>query len=354
MHAITRRFRPCVERLEDRAAPANYSAATVPELIAAIDAANMTPESDTITLVSGKTFTLTEVNNTTNGATGLPTIAAGENLTIIGNGDIIERGTSKGIPAFRLFDIAAWASLTLKDTTLQGGLASGGWDTARGGGIHNQGALVLERVIVQNNTARGLDSSAKGGPGEQASGGGIFSNGFSSSLRIEGSTIRNDMVVGGRGGDGSITNGLFGPYTIPGGKGGQALGGGILVGGGCIVSISDTTLAGNTGLGGRGGDGANRKGLHVASQGGGDALGGGLFIYSDVASVTLRTTRVTSNSAQGGDGGSQGVSGKGIGGGIYIQLSPPVYVDAFTVANLAKNKASTSDNDIFGAYTLIP
>jgi hypothetical protein len=33
------------------------------------------------------------------GATGLPVIAANDNLTIIGNGDLIERSAAKGTPA---------------------------------------------------------------------------------------------------------------------------------------------------------------------------------------------------------------------------------------------------------------
>ena len=113
-----------VERFEDRMVPTNYSAATGPELIAAMNAANQTAEADTIALVAGTTYTLTEVNNTTNGPTGLPTIVATEDLTIFGNGGVIERSTASGTPAFRLFDVAAGASLRLENLTLQGGLAT--------------------------------------------------------------------------------------------------------------------------------------------------------------------------------------------------------------------------------------
>jgi hypothetical protein len=346
-----RSFRLTVESLEDRTTPANFTAGNVPDLIAAINAANLTAESDTITLVAGKTFTLNAINNTTNGANGLPVVVTGEDLTIIGNGDMIERSTAKGTAEFRLFDVAAGASLTLRDTTLQGGLASGSWQTARGGAIYNQGALTLEGVTVQNNTARACDDAYGGG--QQASGGGIFSNGAQTSLTVVGCTIKNNQAVGGRGSDGYIVSGPFGTTKVPGGKGGAAFGGGILVGGGCVVSINDTTITGNTALGGRGGDGANYKGIHVGSYGGGDARGGGLFVYSDTASVTVRTTRVTSNTAQGGSG-PYGINGEGIGGGIYIHFSPPVAIDAFTLANLAGNKATTSHNDIYGTYSVIP
>src|SRR5262245_37870910 len=115
--------RLAVEVLEDRAVPANFTAANVAELIAAIDVANQTPEADQITLAPGKTFTLTEVNNSTRGPTGLPDIAAeGGPLNIIGNGDVIERSKNPAAPAFRLIEVAPGASLTVEHLTLQGGL----------------------------------------------------------------------------------------------------------------------------------------------------------------------------------------------------------------------------------------
>src|SRR5262245_18463153 len=84
-----RRAQLRLEQLEDRALPSAYTAGSVADLIDDINAANLTPEADTITLAAGKTFTLTAVNNTTDGGNGLPVIAAGEKLTIIGNGGTI-------------------------------------------------------------------------------------------------------------------------------------------------------------------------------------------------------------------------------------------------------------------------
>src|SRR5262245_19978555 len=92
--ARRRSRRPHLERLEVRAVPAPYTAASVIELRDAITAANQTREADTITLAAGTTFTLTEVNNTADGPTGLPLIVAGEDLTIVGSGDVIERSTA--------------------------------------------------------------------------------------------------------------------------------------------------------------------------------------------------------------------------------------------------------------------
>ena len=101
-------------------------------------------------------YVLTAVDNTTDGATGLPVIAANDNLTIIGNGDTIERSTAAGTPAFRLFDVAGGAALTLENLTLQGGRAYwlGGVGVGAGPSIA-LGSLTLNGVTVQGNTAEG-------------------------------------------------------------------------------------------------------------------------------------------------------------------------------------------------------
>src|SRR5205085_6773720 len=99
---------------------------------------------------------------------------AGNDLTIFGNGDAIQRSAAKGTPAFRLFDVASGASLALHDLTL-----SGGSGLFEGGGVYNLGALTLDHVTVQGCSAHGWSVVL---------GGGIFSNG---SLTVADSTIRN-------------------------------------------------------------------------------------------------------------------------------------------------------------------
>src|SRR5262249_36001492 len=187
--------------------------------------------SDTITLAPATTFSLSAVDNTTHGPTGLPIIAANENLTILGGASTIERKSSGGTPAFRLFDVAAGASLTLENVTLQGGLDS---DWARGGAVYNQGSLTLHRVTVQNNTAQGRDgvavwnSPGRGGP---AMGGGVYSIGI---LTMEGCTLQNNAALGGKGSNpekGFLTEPGNGHPRIPGGDGGDAHGGGLYVSG---------------------------------------------------------------------------------------------------------------------------
>ncbi len=295
-----------VEALEDRTVLSTnlFTAASVSELIADISKANQTGGSNTITLEPGVKFTLTTVNNDTDGPTGLPVIAAGDNLTIVGNGDTIERSTAKGTPAFRLFDVAAGASLTAQSLTLQGGLAFGWGVYAAGGAVYNQGTLTLDGVTIQNNTAQGGDGLNPGfvRNGGTVLGGGLYSIG---ALTVTGSTIQNNSAIGGRGAGAfyySSDPGATGSYRVPGANGGNAFGGGLYVGGGTVTFSSSTIL---------------------------------------------------SNTAQGGAGGSSGGNkGQGIGGGIYIDAAAWVGLDGFTVVR--RNHASTSDNDIFGSYAVIP
>src|SRR5262249_28263701 len=141
----------------------NYTAGSVTDLIADINAANQAGGSHTITLAAGTVFALTAVNNSTDGATGLPVIAAHYNPTILGNGDLIERATASGTPAFRLFDVAGGASLTLANLTLENGLAQGSGVAAEGGALLNQGTLTLNGVSVSGNTVQGDPSSPAAG-----------------------------------------------------------------------------------------------------------------------------------------------------------------------------------------------
>jgi hypothetical protein len=134
-------------------------------LIAAIKAANANGEANTIHLAAG-TYTLTTVDNTTDGFNGLPSVTSA--LTIRGataTTTIIERPASApgSAPAFRLVHVTASGNLTLDRVTLRGGQAEGvGAGSRRGGGLFNQGGTVTltQSTVAGNGAAEGGGGSA--------------------------------------------------------------------------------------------------------------------------------------------------------------------------------------------------
>src|SRR5262249_9089279 len=206
---------------EGRTLPSNFTAATVSDLIDDINAANQQGGSNTITLVAfSAPFTLSEANNATDGATGLPVIAANDNLTIIGNGNTIERDTTIWrVAAFGLFDVGDGAALTLVNLTLQKGLAYGTGASGSGGAIYSLGDLTLDGVTVQDNKAVGAPGG-NGGTGSEGLGGALYVAGGTAT--ITNSTLSANQALGGPGGAAyTVFNYIDGPN---GGNGGSGLG----------------------------------------------------------------------------------------------------------------------------------
>src|SRR6516165_9677338 len=122
-------YGPPVEALECRALLTAYTAATAAQLIADINAANKSGGTNTITLTASTTspYDLARVSNTV-GATLLPVIRKGDNLTIVTGNGSANPGFGDAIDASqlgRIFDVASGASLTLKNVTLQNGKVVG-------------------------------------------------------------------------------------------------------------------------------------------------------------------------------------------------------------------------------------
>jgi hypothetical protein len=324
-------LRPRLEQLEGRLLPSTYYAAGASDLIADIKAANKAGGINTIVLSAPTTspYVLTAVDNTTDGATGLPVIGGGKtavNLTIVGNGDTIERSTASGTPAFRLFDVAGGSSLSLQNLTLANGLAYGSGTSAEGGAIYNQGTLSLSGVTVQNNTAQGAPGrrTRQGGgsgplDGQPAEGGGIWSNG---TLTLQSNTlVKGNSALGGAGGGNKTTAG----------RGAVGVGGGLSVVGG-TVNIMDTTLSGNIAAGGAGGVGGNYPDFVYGT--GGYGRGGGLLVAG--GSLSLTNDVVANNTAQAS------AFGDSYGGGIYVGAGTLSLGSVIIESNSAYSPAGSS------------
>jgi hypothetical protein len=153
-------------------------------LIAAITQANANGQQNTITLAAG-TYTLTTVNNTTDGANGLPFITSA--LTLRGTGaeqTIVERNVNA--PQFRLLHVAVTGSLMLRGLTIRGGSCQSYSICTGGAGLFNQGGTItLRQATVAGNIA--------------SDGGGLFINGGMAT--IADSTITdNESDLGEAGG----------------------------------------------------------------------------------------------------------------------------------------------------------
>jgi hypothetical protein len=254
---------------------------------------------DIIELAAGATYTLTAVDNNTDGPNGLPSVTS--EITINGNGATIERSSAGATPDFRIFHVGDAGNLTLNDLTINNGKTPDGTDAGPGddggdggygGGIYSEGDLTLTNCTVRgNSTGDGGNGGDDGGDGGY--GGGIYSEG---DLTLTSCTVRaNSTGDGGNGGDDGGNDG---------GRGGS---GGGIYNSSDTLTITNSTVRGNsTGNGGDGGD-DNRTG-----RGG---SGGG--IYNSKGTLTITNCTVSDNrTGNGGDGGGYGGSG-GSGGGIY-------------------------------------
>ena len=96
---------------------------------------------------------------------------------------------------------------------------------------------------------------------------------------------------------------------------------------------------------GRGGGAFNEDGtLTVADCRNG--FGGGIYVGE--GTVTIQGSKITGNEAEGGAGGAGGTDGQGVGGGLYIAAGSV----CLKKTKIKGNEASTSDDDVFGVFTI--
>jgi hypothetical protein len=232
------------------AAEFSCAAGDVPCRIEAISVANTNGETNTITLAAGL-YTLTAVDNNTDGPTGLPSVTGP--LTLRGAGadsTVLERAA--GAPLFRLLHVAATGGLTLEGLTLRGGDAT---TTNAGGGIWNQGTLTLTRSTLSGNVANSgggifsagpltIDNSTLHGNWANGSGGGIYSLG-AFGMTISNSTLHANMANSSGGGISLAVSTLtLTNSTVSGNAASQ--GGGISIDGGGILAPASRAILGNT------------------------------------------------------------------------------------------------------------
>jgi hypothetical protein len=270
-------------------------------------------------------------------------------------------------------DTSTDSTLTVTDSTFRNNEADGG----SGGGRSNGGAILTNGDLASTTIARSVfaGNRAVGSSGGRGSGlpasdglavGGGIATGFGGSLTVTASLFTGNQARGGGDAWGGaignqasdqdaganavlISTTLFVNNRAVGGPGGNGLGGALFNGstgyfGGVAefpptMTVNDSRLLHNQAVGGNGIDGN-----------GGDGLGGGVFngIGAPVAvpTVTISNTLIVANQARGGAAGSGGHAGAGIGGGIYntaVASAHRVFVKG--------NRASTSDDDVFGTVT---
>jgi hypothetical protein len=251
---------------------------------------------DTIVLAAGSTQTLTAVNNTTYGPTGLPVISSV--ITIAGQGSTIVRDS--GAPEFRLLAVHSIGDLTLQETTVSGGRApikvASSNSYYYGGGVANYGGTlkVVNSRIVGNVISGTYTNNRFGGGVANASG----------TLTLSGSTIaENSSGVATSGGTVTITNSTISDNrttSIYGGAGGVVNSSG-------TVTITDSTISGNFAFSGGGGI-VNRSGTVTITNstitGNGstqeDGPGG---IFNDGGTVTIINSTISGNATTDADAG---------------------------------------------------
>ncbi len=212
-------------------------------------------------LLAATTYTLSSANNSLNGSNGLPSITS--DITIQGNGALIERKNSAKVAKFRLFHVSSGGALTLVNVTLQNGYAYG-ISGDGGGAIYNKGALAV------NGGSKILSNSASG------SGGGIYNN--NGTLSIDSSTVAGNSAGDGgggvylTGGRTSLTNdAIYGNSAGPAYKVLNRFGGGIKNVGNSLLTVTNSTISGNT------------------------AADDGAGIYNNTATITLASATITLN-----------------------------------------------------------
>lgn len=150
----------------------------------AVDACAAGSARDIIELADNASYVLAQVDNSADGANGLPTITS--TVVINGHGSTISRSQAQNTPLLRFFHVNDNGSLELNNLTLSNGnVHTGTMVTGAGGAIYSKGDLILNNITLLNNRA--------------SAGGGVFTDANNRNLEISSSSFSSNSAYSGGG-----------------------------------------------------------------------------------------------------------------------------------------------------------
>ncbi|HKP37018.1 MAG TPA: choice-of-anchor Q domain-containing protein [Pyrinomonadaceae bacterium] len=354
-----------VDRTDDTAAAnACTAAANDCSLRGAVIRANTTPNADPIIIklqpATTYNLTITNANQENAAATGdLDITTSAHTVTIVGGGSSGANATLINAAALntatrsdRVFHLTqSKVTVGFRDFRIRNGRAADdgtsgtstnptAQNTNRfGGGIlNNGGSLTMSNVVVQTCQALGKgDSVVNDHTTLDAFGGGLASLTANGNVTVTDSTLTGNSAVGGNGGN------------FNNGAGSNAKGGAIYFEGGTLSIAGSRILASDA----KGGMGGNGPGNQQNGGMGGMAHGGGVYVGG--GNVTIHNSTLDSCSATGGNSGTgqNGTNaGADSGGGALFSLGTV----RVTNSTFSMNSATGGDSgdsfgpDCFGAH----
>ena len=183
----------------------------VPCLVAAINDANSNGHARNRILLAPGVYTLTSVDNDTDGTNGLPSITS--DITIEAADDqtaTLMRSTDPGIPRFRVFHVATAGRLVIRHLVVSGGEPAS--TPQSGGAIFNAaGTLIVEgSTISHNRAANGAGLTTTGGVVRLRNCAVTGNTALGEAIRIEGGSVRiDDSTIDGNSGAGVYNAGTL-------------------------------------------------------------------------------------------------------------------------------------------------
>ncbi len=252
-------------------------------------------------------------------------IEISHNVTIIGPD--ANALTISGTRSTQIFKIDSSATISISGVTLANGFDNE-YASGAGGAIDNAGTLSLTSVVLSDNSAQGLMTSAPSGgfisvpvtlpPGGDSFGGAIYNAG---TLNVSSSTFSGNWVTGGEGAE----------------YGGNAHGGAIYNAQGAILTATDDTFASNYAQGGQGDSGYN--GVNFSFGGG--AYGGAI----DNAGIAwISSTTIAYGNVASGNGTIGQIGAVFDGAGVYNEATAALSL----VNSIVSNDSGGLDLDNLG------